>query len=247
VKKSKKLDTRKLSDTELLQAFDQSLDTLQHLSSTYDNGYAPIAFMMATEVYKILTENSAATRLRSDKRFLSPIDGHGPTVLTPQHKLTIAQIGGDPITLTFLPHFYGADDDLETLDFKKWWNNDIVYCASAAMPGTPQGLIPVNGSPVLPYEKREKVTRLRLTNLLRNKRGAHLNADLPLLLDTLDSSKSWAGDIGVETATGFFSTADGSLKVTVSPIAAMMRQITHELLLAYGRFDPAPSKEVFAP
>jgi hypothetical protein len=102
-------------------------------------------------------------------------------------------------------------------------------------------MIPVNGSPTVPYEKREKITRLGLVSLLRNKLGAHQTKEMPELLDQLDEEKNW-GSFSIQTPDGVFSTDDGTLPVEVSPIPAMMRQICHEILEAYGRSDPPPKK-----
>jgi hypothetical protein len=131
------------------------------------------------------------------------------------------------------------------MPFRVWWNRDIIYQASAAEPGTPPGLIPVNDTPVVPYEKREKVTRMQLVHLLRNKMAAHQPSEIPELLEELQSSNSWAA-FGCDTPDGHLSTLDGSLTVAVGPLPAMMRQITHELLIAYGRDDPPPDKPTSA-
>jgi hypothetical protein len=209
------------------------------MARIYDEGYAPIAFAMATEVQKILTENGAATRLRGTRTFTSPDYGDETSLLNAMHKLTSALVGGDPPTLTFVPDFYSGEDGLRELPYREWWNRDIIYQASAAEPGTPAGLIPVNDTPVVPYEDREKITRMRLVNLLRNKIAAHQSADMPLLLDEIQTTNTWAG-FSCQTPEGVLSTDDGSLPVIVGPIPAMMRQITHELLVAYGRDDPPP-------
>lgn len=232
--------SRALTERELLMSFDQGLDTLAHLSRTYDGGYPPIAFSMATEVQKILTENSAATRLRSSRTFSSPEAHHTPNTLTSLHLLTGAQISGNPPSLAFVPKFY-MEDGLpnKQLNFRDWWNREVIYRASAAPKGMAPGLIPVNGSPTVPYEKRETITRMGLVNLLRNKLGAHQTSEMPELLDELEETKNWGG-FGVQTPERIYTTDDGTLPTIVSPIPAMMRQITHELLTAYDRSDPPP-------
>lgn len=235
-----------MTEAELLASFDQSLDTLQHLAGTYDNGYAPIVFLMATEVNKILTENGAATKLRGMRIFQTPTDDHDENVLSSLHKLTIMQLGGDPPSLSFLPVFYSPGLPLKDLDFRSWWHRDVIYRASAAKPGGTPGMIPILDSLMVPYEERERTSRMRLVNLLRNALGAHQTSEMPTLLDDLQETRNW-GSAAIQTPDGILSTDDGSLPVLVSPLAAMMRQITHELLVAYGRDDPPPTEDAEQP
>jgi hypothetical protein len=65
---------------------------------------------------------------------------------------------------------------------------------------------------------------------------------MPRLLDELQESRNWATFL-IGTPQGVLSTADGTLPVVVAPMPAMMRQIAHELLEAYGRNDPPPALE----
>ena len=103
-------------------------------------------------------------------------------------------------------------------------------------------MIPLIDALIVPYEDREKTTRMRLVNLLRNKLGAHQTSEMPTLLDDLQETRNW-GSAVIQTPAGVLRTDDGSLPVLVSPLAAMMRQITHELLTAYGRIDQPPALE----
>jgi hypothetical protein len=243
-RRKKTSNVRQLSESDLLNSFGQSLDTLAHIAGIYDGGFAPISLVMATEVRKILTENAAATRLRGAMTFTTPRGADDPRNLSSMNKLTMARLGGSPPALTFLPQFYQPQpEQLVTLPFRDWWNKDVIYRAGAAPPGTPPGMIPVNGSPTVPFEKREKTTRMGLVNLLRNNLGAHQTSEMPALIDTLEEARSW-GNFALGTPDGMLSTDDGSLKALVSPMAAMMRQISHELLVAYGRTDPPPPETV---
>lgn len=240
--KSARFTTRKLDESELLASFDQSLTTLVQLVGVYDGGYAPIALAMATEVHKILTENNAAVKLRGSRVFTTvAYEGEG-RMLNAMHKLTVARVCGNPPQLDFVPAFYSGPPASSTLrlKFSDWWNKDAIYRASAALPGTAPGLIPVNGSPTVPFAKRESINRRDFVSLLRNKLGAHQAADMPNLLDELNESRSW-GDFAVDTDSGLKSTHDGSLTTGTGIMAAMMRQITHEVLVAYGREDNGPS------
>ncbi len=243
VRRRKPINGRRLSEEELLKSFEQGLDTLSRLAKVYDEGYPPIAFAMATEVRKILNENAPAIALRATRTFFSPEKHDTPQTLTSLHLLTSARLNSNPPKLTFVPAFYSSDAlQNRALPFKEWWNKDVIYRASAAPPGTPAGLIPINGAPTVPYERREKVTRMGLVNLLRNKLGAHQTAEMPELLDQLNEANNWSS-FGVQTPQGLFSTDDGTLSVDVNPIPSMMRQICHELLEAYGRSDPPPHEQ----
>jgi len=243
-RKKRATNVRQLSDSDLLNSFGQSLDTLAHLANIYDGGFAPISLAMATEVRKILTENVAATRLRGAMSFTTPLGVDDPRNLSSMNKLTIARLGGNPPALTFLPQFYMPQpEQLVALPFRDWWNKDVIYRASSAPKGTPAGMIPVNGSPTVPFDKREKITRMGLVNLLRNNLGAHQTAEMPELIDVLEEARSW-GNFAMGTPDGMLSTDDGSLKALVTPMSAMMRQISHELLVAYGRSDPPPPETV---
>lgn len=238
----KKGPTRRLSDPELLGMFDQDLTTLQHLAGVYDRGYAPIAFDMATLVLKILTENSAAMKARSAVRFPSyPIERE-ELALTATHRLTAARVGGADPKVTFVPLFYnpGGFTQGKAVEFKIWWNREAIYRASAAIPGSPPGMIPINDAPSVPFADRATVSRYQLVHMLRNKRGAHQTEEYPVLLDELDHAANW-GHFGVSMPDGSQrSTWEGTLPIDVGPVAAMMRMILHEVLESYGRADPPP-------
>lgn len=226
-----------MTEPELLSFFEQSLTTLAHLTSIYDNGFHPIALQMATEIHKLLTQGGEAARLRGLRTFTTIDHLENRNRLNALHKLVGAQIGGIPPKLDFLPIFLmEAPSQPECLDFKDWWNKDVIYRASAAIPGTDPGLIPVNGSPSVPFEKREWINRRDFVALLRNKLGAHQDADLPILIEELENTRSW-GSFSVQTPDGVISTDDGSLATGATMMAAMMRQIAHEVLIAYGRDD----------
>lgn len=239
--KAAKFEARKLNEDELLALFDQSLSALSHLASIYDGGFHPIALQMATEVHKLLTQDGPAMRLRGMRKFTTVNMGDQSRMLNAMHKLVGARIGGQPPKLDFIADFQMADpaDLIETpsLSFKEWWNRDVIYRASAAIPGSPPGMIPVNGTPSVPFNKRETINRRDFVALLRNKLGAHQDGDLPILLDQLEEARCW-GEFVCHTPEGILSTEDGTLTTGATIMAAMMRQIAHEVLVAYDRDDP---------
>jgi hypothetical protein len=70
--------------------------------------------------------------------------------------------------------------------------------------------------------------------MMRNKLASHLDEDMPELLAELETPGAFAADVVMSTPDGELSTTDGTLPVRVGPLAAMIRQITHELIVAYS-------------
>lgn len=230
--------TRTLSQDDLTNLLEAELDNLASLAVVYDQGQVRIITSMATVVKTILTENAAAMRERKLRIFKGPAATHSRRTLSAMHKLTIAKFGVKE--LTFEPYFYISKSPLEKeMKFKEWWNKDIVYQASAARPGIPPGVIPLDPRLQVPYERREKLTRLQLVGLIRNKFGAHLDRETPVILEEINNPIGWAS-FSVQTEGVVLSTDDGTLPVKIGPLPAMIRQIVHELLVAYGRSDPPP-------
>lgn len=242
--KAAKFKVRKLTEAELRSLFEQSLSALSRLALVYDDGFHPIALQMATEVHKLLTHDGPATQLRGMQTFTTVDIGNESRMLNAMHKLVGARIGGNPPRLDFIPDFQidKPGNPAAKLSFREWWNRDIIYRASAAVPGGPPGLIPINDTPSVPFEARETINRRDFVALLRNKLGAHQDNDLPVLLDELEESRSW-GVFVCQTPDGVCSTEDGTLTMGASIMAAMMRQIAHEVLTAYGRGDPASPRK----
>jgi hypothetical protein len=69
--------------------------------------------------------------------------------------------------------------------------------------------------------------------MVRNKLGAHLDRELPEDLDNLQRPNIFGCGIEVNNGETKLSTSDGSLPMTVGPLAAMVRQIAHEVLQAF--------------
>jgi hypothetical protein len=237
--------SRYLTTVELIAKFSEGLETLLQLASIYDGGYTPIAFNMAVEINKTLTENDAATRVRGTRTFSSPDMGDTSKMLNAMHKLTMMQVGGEPPAVRFLPQFWAGPSQCLTLDFRHWWNRDVIYRASAAAPGLPPGVIPLISADQVSFDKREKITRRELISLLRNKIGAHQANELPALLEDMDHTSGFAVAVVRLPDGSELSTEDGTLPTNGGPLAAMVRQIAHELLVAYGRDDPPPQGDTY--
>ena len=173
-------------------------------------------------------------RMRGCRKFTTPERVNNPFDLTVEIKLIFAEVRGLPPILDFKPAFHGGCSQTKTLNFRDWWNRDVIYRASAAMPGTPPDLIPLRPQDQVPYEKRQTLERRTFVKDMRNKLGAHLDKEIPELLDNLQRSHSFGIAFAIETPSGVLRTADGTLDVRTGPAAAMMRQISQEILVAYG-------------
>jgi hypothetical protein len=228
---------RRLTDDELLSHFEDSLTSLEQLNKIFDEGHPPIVFSMATEVRKIVLENSAAIKLRKMKNFPSPASEEQYGNLMAYNRLIIGQIGSD--WATCVPKFLcPIGMPFKRVSYNEWWS-EVIYRANAALPGTALGMIPVNDSPSVPWESRVTTNRMGVVTMLRKKLGAHIDAkDYPRLLDDLNETRNWMS-FRIQDGTRMLSTDDGSLQMRIGPLPAMMRQIAEELLIAYGR-QPEP-------
>lgn len=230
--------TRKLSDADFERAVNQSLSTLEHLCATYDGGYTAIAALMAVEIRKIVSDNAGAAKLRGGKKFPTSAETHKPSVISARHDLVGARVGGEKPSVMFVPSYAmpdGGHIPVKYVDFRIWWHREPIYRASSAIPGkTPKGLIPVNDSDATPFAKRRTLTRMQLVDMVRNKVGAHTEPDLPELIDDLESGVDFAAFSMVSNGKEL-STLDGTLPVQTGPLQAGIRQIAHEILVAYGR------------
>jgi len=233
---------RKLSEAEKKADFEQDLDLLVSLCEDFDNGRIEYAFLIATQIQKILTEGQVAIQRRGSTSFPSPVSQDKSSSLSAHYLLTGFRLSGGPIAEgTFVPIFeMGTSAGWHKMKFSKWWA-EPVFRASAAPPGTPPGLIPVNDSPTIPFEKRERLSRRLIIQTLRNHRGAHSLEDFPDLLEKIDGPDSWGGFGMIDEKTGQeFTTSDGTLDWKIGQLAATVRNIASEVLAAFGRI-PTPS------
>ena len=99
-------------------------------------------------------------------------------------------------------------------------------------------MFPVGDSDVVPYEERERLTRVQFVGDLRNSIGAHPSTELTAILHDVLDPHSFGGAFVIGRPDGSeLSTEDGTLPVLVTPAEALMRQIAQELLIAYGLED----------
>lgn len=234
---SKHGPTVRLSEVRITEHLLQGVDTLRRLGRVYDDGHSAIAFTMASEISRVLTSNGVATRLRGTKRFTTISRELDDSNLVDDNKLVSAMIhSGDECFVEFQPAFAspnGGPYGVREVDFRTWWNRDVIFRGGVAVPDS-HGMIPLDSSLHLPSDKRIVVTRRTFIEQMRNKLGAHLDEEIPEVLDHLLRATSFGGILAVQTPQGMLSTQDGSLKMRISPAAAMMRQICEELIRAYS-------------
>lgn len=221
-----------LSPEEILQQLVRSLGALEKLCSLYDGGHTEAAFMMSTELIKLFESGAHSKKFIAKRLFptvvlsdvIKPIPGNQST----ENNLVSVEMRQAPPGLYFIPNFKIQMFEPRFIRFQVWWEKDIVHRASAAPPGSSQHHIFQN--PV-PYEKRRTLTRRELVRLVRNKIGSHIDPNIP---ETLRNIQSQYG-LGVGYHLNELHTIDGSLPMIVSPVEAMMRQIGHEVMVAFGR------------
>ena len=239
-KRKKRLQTRTLSDAELLQRAEDSLKNIEMLCERFDAGLYNSAYSMPTDIWNLLTQNEGAIRLRGDKRFpVLHLKDHKPDKrnLAPDiFRLVYVQVGGIPCTQKYIPRFRMDRSEVVRKDliFREWWNREVVYRAGAALPGTSPGLIPVNGTPQVPFEDRQKLTRFTLIQEMRNRISSHTDREYPVIFDDINNSFGIFVANNIEQAAPTMGD-DGTVAIEVPALAAMVRQIAWEILVAYGR------------
>jgi hypothetical protein len=223
-----------MSALELEQHINESVTTLLQLCDIYDSGRPYIAFNMATEIASILTENAVAARIRAAKTYTISARGADKNNLNAHNSLVFMRIDTSPPKADFIPVFQWDYQGTKSVNFAEWWNRDIVWVAGSAKEGVPLGLIPLDPAEQVPWEKRARLVRRELITMMRNKLGAHLDTVLPEILDQMQRAEIMGMGASVVTDNGELFTWDGTLPIGIGPGAAMVRQISHELLTAYG-------------
>jgi hypothetical protein len=75
-------------------------------------------------------------------------------------------------------------------------------------------MIPLRVEDQVPFNKRATLVRERFVGMMRNKLGAHLDTEIPEMLDELQRSHLFGGDIQTQAPDGrFLSSLDGTLPV----------------------------------
>jgi hypothetical protein len=233
---AKSVGAVRLSEAQLQEHIAAGLENIRHLCSVYDSGHPYISFSLATEVYRVLCSNPVVVRLRGTKEFTSPVlpGMDDPNVLTPRNKLVGVQFGGDPPILNYLPAFLLDRPRSRPLPFREWWNRDVIYRAGAGKHGLPADVIPAREEDQVSHQDRQTLVRREFVEQMRNKLGAHMDEEIPEVLEDLQKAAAFGAVFSIQTPTGEFSTARGNLPIGAGAAAAMMRQIAEEVLVAYG-------------
>lgn len=238
---------RRQTDEEFAASHHAIRNTIQQLCDLYDAGNPYIAFTLATEINKFLTTGDKITSIRKDKKFSTVKSVYRETNLASEHKIIIAEAHAHsdqnpPYYVDFKPAFVTEPPEgFEQLDFRDWWNRDVIWRASAAPDQSKPNMIPTDPKLQVPRNKRATYTRREIITLVRNRLGAHLDRELPEDLDNLQKSKAFGIDIVYEVDGRVLSSADCTLPMKAGPLAAMVRQIAQEVLDTFPVAQPQPS------
>ncbi len=236
---------RPVDDDEARQRFDQSLSLIEVCCAAIDEGHNAMALPLSVELSNVLTADGFATRKRGEVKFPSPSYEDHPTNMSAFHLLTGVTMSGAPPKGDFTPYaLLGEDSGWNHLKFSKWWN-EVVFRASNAKPGLPIGVIALRPEDQVPFDKRERLTRRLVVRTLRDHSAAHHLSEYPAILDEIDGPSSWGGFGFQDESTGTtYSTDDGSMEWGRGQLAAMIREIAEETLIAFGRRAlPAPPQD----
>jgi len=205
------------------------LRNIASLCRIYDEGHPYIAFSLASEIHKLLTASSAMNAVRGDKLFPTVDLTYSDLNILPEHRLIKALVYRDHVE--FHPALDGAKGP-KSLKFRDWWNRDIIYRAGASK--NPMAVVhPVRESEQVPRNKRRTLTRRIFVELVRNKLRAHVDNDLPETLDALQRANAMGINVSVDLGDRMLNSIDGTLPMTIGPAAAMIRQISYELLSTF--------------
>ncbi len=247
---------KKMSDAELLKHLRENLETIHDLCRIYDNGRHYIAFILATEVRKVLVDNPAGTRWRGEREFPTPKNAYRHTNLLAEfplvHMDARIRSEGRPgeiptANVCFQPAAVEPIKGIEWMPFRNWWNKENVFRASAAPKGSPAHLIPTDQAKQVPRHKRDTMTRRTFVDLMRNKLGAHIDSEIPEELDGLQKAFHFGMDLIVAYPGGELSLHGSTVTIEVGPAAAMMREIAHEVLWASAGKQQQPPLHRRAP
>lgn len=170
---------RKRSQDDAITHGRGTIEEIRALCAVYDGGNFLASRTLATLIARLAQDELRLARMQGSTKLVSYARSISGENLMPQWRLIFVQIGGvkksGATPITFLPNSSEPPSPLvkSQLLFRQWWN-DPVYIESAGGSGC---LIPVNDTPVIPFAKRKRLTRLSLINRLRNEVGAHFDGN----------------------------------------------------------------------
>ena len=233
----RKYEERTLHDSELEKRFEETLRSLVGLCVAYDQGAYEVYGSIATEIYKLFNDGSGS-KIRNKYLYTSlaaPVDKSALSQVSPLVSVRSTSLADGTGTISHEPMALGWRHKRENMKFSIWWERDVVYLGGHTPFGMDPTMIPI-GAAQLPYNKREKLTRREVIQLVRNKLGAHISKDVPLKLDHLFDRKSW-GNIVASAPSHPNEDPEEAMKrdkVLNKPIHAMVRHIAEEVLVSTG-------------
>ena len=206
-----------------------SLSTIERLCEIYDGGHPYIAFTLSSEIHRLLIAGTNATKIRGDMVFSTVDRPYRADTVNAWHKLFYFHARVDPSQtppqfIECVPQFM-ASAKVKPLKFREWWNRDMIYRAER---------------PRNPSDPCTQYTRRTFIEQVRNKIGAHLDAEIPEELDRLQRIENFGMNMSLHYNKMVTSTRAGTLRVKIGPAPATIRQIAHEVVAALKEHLAAP-------
>lgn len=222
--------------------FSKDLDNLEVLCDDFDNGERNfLSFYMAEHLKRILSDGSFSAKITGLVHFPSSKFDEDPKNIVFYSRVTGFAVwnGGarESSYGTFTSRFVGGENGpIEYLKFSKWWNQVVLRRSGKEVQfgDSPPPL--TNNPKIKPYFEREALTRSELIHLVRDNYAAHQPTELPDVLKLMDGPWEIGADIQVVLEDGtILSVMDGTLNWKVGQLAAAIRQVAEETLMAFGR------------
>jgi hypothetical protein len=229
----------RLTQEELATHIASSLINIRRLCEIFDSGHHYIAFTLASEIHRFLISGQRALQIRGDRSFPSPAFDYSEQSVGTEVKLIA--VGGRWDKPEEGAYFAPMKDvhGLKKLPFRDWWNREVIYRTRLSEEGRSslnRTSIFARGRPWISEEafkrimqERRLLTRRTFIELVRNKFGAHLDEEVPETLSEL-----------MRTDILDFGVIYGGRSITdslIPPVAAMVRQIAYEVILAFDEGD----------
>lgn len=216
---------RSTSDRELSDSERHTLarDGLQRIDAILKSGEAEptLNIYLAIEIWNILNNSAIRTSLKKTQ-FPTPAmykDGNKMFSLFP---LVTIKFNKDPPRVSFasiasqLPS--GMRYDLSP--FQDWWKKEVIH-QPMRPPGDPEKIEVID------------LTRFGVVRMIRNKMAAHHDHVIPRLLSEIDQAlmiERWTFNMDGKP----YRLGEGGITVEAPYINAVLRQISYEILTAFG-------------
>lgn len=233
---------RPLSDEEMFRRFANDLDNLEVLCEDFDKGERDfLSFYMAEHLKRMLVDGSFATKVTGLVYFPTAKFEENPANIALYSRVTgfACWNGGvrEKSFGTYVSRFVGKNyGPIEFLKFSTWWNQIILRRGGFQIHDGKPSQWTTRKAMLTPYFQREALTRAQLIHMVRDNYVAHQPSELPTVLELLDGPWAIGVDITVQIEDGTeLSALNGTLPWKVGQLAAAIRQIAEETLIAFGR------------